>query len=77
MKSGEPATRTSQSLRFGELAMLFTAYFLLYVLTLSNVLSVATDSISYINQIDRGRQLFHPHHLLYAPLAYMWIALCR
>jgi len=69
--------RTSQSLRVGELAVLFIAYFLLYVLTLSNVLSVATDSISYINEIDRGRQLFHPHHLLYAPLAYMWIALSR
>lgn len=69
--------RTTQSLTMGELAVPFIAYFLLYVLTISNVLSVATDSISYINDIDRGREFFHPHHLLYKPFAWMWIALWR
>ena len=77
MKSHEPTMGTNRSLRMGELAVPFIAYSLLYVLTLSNVLSVATDSISYINQIDRGREFFHPHHLLYKPFAWMWIALWR
>lgn len=65
------------SLAAGELLVPFIIYLLLYLLTLSNVPSIAADSIYYINQIDSGQELFHPHHLLYQPLAWMWIAFWR
>jgi hypothetical protein len=76
MEQDEPVVHSALSLTVSELAMPFIVYFLLYVLTLSNVLSVATDSISYINDID-AHTGFHPHHLLYTSFAWMWVALWR
>jgi hypothetical protein len=83
MEQDEPVAHSARSLRVSELAVPFIIFFLLYVLTLSNALSVATDSISYINDIDIYdvgvdlHNLFHPHHLLYTSLGWMWVALWR
>ena len=77
MKPYEEAATKSNRFAFSELAMPFTIYLLLYTLTLSRVPSVTADSINYINTIDSGVGLFHPHHLLYNSLAWTWIALCR
>ncbi len=49
----------------------------LYGGTISANLSIAHDSIHYINTIDDGRNLYHPHHLLYAPVARLWVLACR
>ena len=77
IKLDRSETGKARSLTVGELAIPFIIYFLLYTLTLSNVPSIATDSVRYINQIEGGKELFHPHHLLYKPFAWMWIALWR
>jgi hypothetical protein len=62
-------------LRDGILAS--TVFLLLYLATLSQNLSLAHDGARYINQIDRGASLWHPHHLFYAPLASLWIRTLR
>lgn len=77
MQPHQEATTKGDVLGFGELAMVFSLYLLIYSLTLSRVPSATTDSINYINTIDSGVHLFHPHHLLYNSLARMWIVLWR
>ncbi|MFH1675688.1 MAG: hypothetical protein ABIC40_01600, partial [bacterium] len=52
-----------------ELALVFTASFVVYALTMANNYSQAPDGIYYINNIDAKWEIFHPHHLLYTPLA--------
>ncbi|MFH1417055.1 MAG: hypothetical protein ABII12_02045 [Planctomycetota bacterium] len=49
----------------------------LYGCTISANLCIAHDSIHYINTIDDGRNLYHPHHLLYAPVARLWVLTWR
>jgi hypothetical protein len=44
-----------------------------YIATLSHNLSIAHDGIAYLNSIEGGDNLFHPHHLLYNPLAFLWL----
>jgi hypothetical protein len=48
-----------------------------YAATLSPNLSAAHDAVAYMNLIDGGEPAFHPHHLLFAPLAQLWIAALR
>ena len=67
----------TKSLTTCELALPFTVYLVLYTLTLSHVPSIATDSATYINQIDSGENLLHPHHLIYNTVAKAWIAIWR
>ena len=84
--------RSRRASLLGELIVPLAAFLALYVLTISGNLSIAHDSIHYINRIDAGpttdlafrtdgvlrRDLFyHPHHLLYNGLASAWVALCR
>jgi len=57
--------------------VLFVGFFSLYLLTISNNLSASHDSIAYINGIDAHQYLFHPHHLLYAPVSILWLDLLR
>jgi len=51
-------------------------FLILFLVTLSKNLSAAHDSISYINEIDKGI-FFHPHHLLYNYLAAKWVVLLK
>lgn len=53
-------------------SIIIVSFFILYSLTRSRNLSIAHDSISYINAID-SRELFHPHHLLFNWFAVNWI----
>jgi hypothetical protein len=64
-------------LTWRELAIPFTVFLLFYTLTISRVPSAVTDSISYIVQIDSGKHLFHPHHLLFNQFARSWVLLWR
>ena len=59
------------------LPVIFLIFLLLYTFTLSRVLSASGDSVAYINAIDSGAGLFHPHHLLYNAVGWLWIALLR
>jgi hypothetical protein len=76
MSTVEGTART-RSLAWSELAIPFAIYFSLYALTLSHVPSTATDSIYYINQIDSGTNLLHPHHLLFNSFAWTWVYIWR
>lgn len=76
-KPYDEVTGATDSLTLTEVAIPFAIYFLLYMLTLSKVPSVATDSIQYINHIDASERFFHAHHLLYNSFAWMWIAIWR
>jgi hypothetical protein len=49
----------------------------LYGATLSENLGAAHDGIAYLNQIESGKDLLHPHHVLYAPLARLWLVAAR
>jgi hypothetical protein len=49
----------------------------LYALTLSPNLGAAHDGIAYLNQIESGTRLLHPHHLLYGPAAWTWLRAAR
>ena len=58
-------------------ALPLAIYLCLYEWSVSHVPSTTADSIYYINTIDSGTRLLHPHHLLYNSLASMWVAVCR
>jgi hypothetical protein len=64
-----------------ELLLPFFASLVLYGLTISDNLSVSSDSIDYINTMDSsfasGRPLFHPHHLLNQPAGVLWLEFLR
>ncbi len=64
-------------LAWGELAITFAVFLLLYTATLSPFPSLYGDSVYYMNAIDSGVELFHRHHLLYNPFAHMWIAIWK
>jgi hypothetical protein len=54
-------------------AVVAAAGLALYLATGSQNLALAHDSVYYINSIEAGRDLFHPHHLLYAGMARLWL----
>ena len=60
-----------------EVGLVFGSGLVVYGLSLSPNLAEAHDSVRYLNAIDAGESLFHAHHLLFAPLAYAWLGLCR
>ena len=62
-----------QPFRMRECFLPFVALLALYLSTLSNNLSASHDSIQYLNQIDAGKELFHPHHLLFNAAARTWL----
>jgi hypothetical protein len=64
-------------LTWRELAVPFTVFLFVYTLTISRVPSAVTDSISYIVKIESGKQLFHPHHLLFNGFARSWVLMWR
>jgi hypothetical protein len=66
-------TAKIRSLTWSELLIPFVLYFALYALTISRTPSIVTDSIYYINQIESGNNLLHPHHLLFNSVARMWV----
>src|SRR4051812_6084757 len=45
----------------------------LFLFSLQRNFSAAHDSITYLNHIAEGTDLFHPHHLLYNLLARAWL----
>jgi hypothetical protein len=71
------ATAKARSLTWSELAIPFAIYFSVYALTLSRVPSIVTDSANYINRIDSGTDLLHPHHLLFNSFAWTWVYIWR
>lgn len=79
MQSKQPSTGISSTIR--ELLIPFFVPLILYILTISDNLSVSSDSIDYINTMDNGLASgtvsFHPHHLLNQPVGVMWLAFLR
>lgn len=63
--------------KWGPALFLFLVAFLLYSLTLSNNLEATHDSLMYLQAIDGGRDLFHPHHLLYNWFNWFIVGLAR
>jgi hypothetical protein len=51
--------------------------YLFFLLSLANNFSAAHDSISYLNDIVHGRNLFHQHHLLYHFFAHQWLVVLK
>lgn len=47
---------------------------LFYLFTLSRNLSLGHDSAEYFKNIVAGGPYFHPHHLFYEPLSYLWLS---
>lgn len=62
---------------WGHPSVVGTAALLLYAATATPNLALAHDAAGYLVTIERGPllDLFHPHHLLYAPTAAAWLAL--
>lgn len=60
-----------------EAAALAGGFLAIYLLTLSPNLSAAHDSISLLIHVESGRSSFHPHHLLFQPLAAAWLGTLR
>jgi hypothetical protein len=56
----------------GPLIVWVTSY-VFFILTLVSNFSAAHDSIHYLNDIVKGENLFHQHHLLYHFLANKWL----
>ncbi len=71
------STTKTRSLNWSELAIPFAIYFSVCALTISRVPSTATDSMNYINRIDSGKQLLHPHHLLFNVFGWIWVGFWR
>ncbi len=79
MQSKQPSTGISSTIR--ELLIPFFVPLILYILTISDNLSVSSDSIDYINIMDNnlasGTVPFHPHHLLSQSAGVLWLAFLR
>src|SRR6476620_4049959 len=52
---------------------IFLSALALYIFSLQQNFSAAHDSITYLNNIGSGKNLFHPHHLLYNFIAHYWL----
>jgi len=52
---------------------IFLSALALYVFSLQQNFSAAHDSITYLNNISSGKNLFHPHHLFYNYIARSWL----
>ncbi len=70
-------TGEARRVRSRSLLFLFCAALAMYLASISRNLSLAHDSITYINDLDAGVNLFHPHHLLYHVAAFGWLRLWR
>lgn len=55
--------------------LIFAFFLLIYALSIPEALSVAHDSIQYIFDIEKGTDIFHPHHLLFTPIVRVWAEL--
>lgn len=56
---------------------IFFSALALYLFSLQNNFSAAHDSITYLNSIVSGKDLFHPHHILYNFTARLWFLFLR
>lgn len=54
--------------------IVWIASYVFFIVTLVNNFSAAHDSIHYLNDIGKGENLFHQHHLLYHFLANKWLS---
>lgn len=52
--------------------VVFVLFFVFFLLTLANNFSAPHDAIDYLNEIETGKDLFNPHHVLYHIIAY-WL----
>lgn len=57
--------------------MVWLISYIFFLLTLANNFSASHDSINYLTGIVSGRNLFHPHHLLYNYYAHLWLILYK
>lgn len=57
--------------------MVWLISYIFFLITLANNFSASHDSINYLIGIVNGRNLFHPHHLLYHYYAYLWLILFK
>src|SRR5215831_19153672 len=59
--------------RVPERLLVYTGFFIFFLLTLASNFSGPHDSIGYLNGIVKGSPLFHQHHLLYHFTAHYWL----
>ena len=52
---------------------IFLFFFTVFILSIPEVLSVAHDSIQYITEIEKGINIYNPHHLFFAPFSKIWL----
>lgn len=52
--------------------VVFIIFYTFFLCTLANNFSAPHDAIDYLNQIEHGKDLFNPHHVLYHIIAY-WL----
>ncbi len=53
--------------------LIFFSVLLLYLFSLQNNFSSSHDAITYLKLITEGKELFHPHHLVYNLVVNVWI----
>lgn len=62
-----------ERIAFPETLTVFILSYIFLLLSRVENFSAAHDSITYLNAIREGKDLYHPHHLLYHPLAREWM----
>ena len=59
--------------RFKAFMLVYLAVLLFYLFSLQQNFSSSHDAITYLVHITEGKELFHPHHLLYNASAWAWL----
>jgi hypothetical protein len=60
--------------RFADSALIvFFVFLLIYLFTLTSNFTGPHDSMAYLNMLNTGHGLWHPHHLLYHVLSKYWL----
>jgi hypothetical protein len=53
--------------------LIFFSVLVLYLFSLQNNFSSSHDAITYLRLVTEGKELFHPHHLIYNLVLNIWI----
>ena len=65
-------------LRYADSALsVFFVFLLIYLFTLTSNFTGPHDSMAYLNMLNTGHGLWHPHHLLYHVLSKQWLHLWK
>lgn len=64
--------------RFADSSLaVFLAFLLVYLLTLTSNFTGPHDSMAYLEMLQNKDRLWHPHHLIYHKLSYLWLHLLK